>query len=608
MQMVNQKSETQKSTAIEEITTFDTNLIGLRIVDMGREQAMNYVDFAVTPQALVYLHSSGNKHYLKPVDFITPQEIKAIKRWVVETVMAMDAEWQKYGTHPLELIKAIGTDLCILLETVKVSDLILTKIWETNNFTHILIDPVKHLPNNMLQYEFPGYQYTDLLNDNSWSCEKKIKVVKVQTTFPKPEYMNKNVFDPPYWKKIIRLFLSVYRASQQLKINLFSIVFIKLGIKKPPIPSLFLFANKDTAEMLHYPNSVIIDDYLAILPEEPKKINKLQSELIKSLEYWFNRNTPVMQSIGLYKNIIRTRITTFISARKDLLSAYIKMQSINSPRSLKLLLPVAIGCSSDAWCSMAVKEKGGVDAAGQHGGGHNSFSPYSLFAEARYSYYFSYGDVSPTYEFLKKHGKAKYVKAGSPTLYYVQQKCDSHPQKISKILYIMNLCVPFYSANFPWEFVLKQFKVLELLNSYSDKYTIHIKEEHTGTVQRSNYPGLSFIDVSPKEVIHKYDLLIVESGQSTAVLEATVTNKYIIAYTGVDWEELSEESLDMLSKRAECFHTSDDFLIGLRKILDDPQTNLDSSKLFSGDFMNTYCNPVSPERYIETIKKTLELS
>ena len=54
----------------------------LRIVYTGKEEPkMNIIDLAVTPQALVYLHSLGNRQYLKPVDFISPQEIKDIKQW-----------------------------------------------------------------------------------------------------------------------------------------------------------------------------------------------------------------------------------------------------------------------------------------------------------------------------------------------------------------------------------------------------------------------------------------------------------------------------------------------------------------------------------------------
>lgn len=583
----------------------------LRIAYTEKDEALsNIIDLAVTPQALVYLNSSGNRHYLKPIDFISPQEIKDIKRWVVETVMVMDYGWQKDGTMLPELIKVIGLDLCILLETIKVADLVLTKIWSTNNFKHICTDPIKNLPNNMLQYEFPGYQYTDLLNDSLWTDEKRIKIVKNQTPYTESEYINKDVFDPPYWKKILRLFLCLYRVSRQMKINLFSIFFIKLGIIRPPIPLLFVVPNKDNSEMLQYQSSVRLHDYLNILPNEQKKIDNLQAELINSIEGWFNKNTPEMENITLYKNIIGKRLTDFIRTRKKLLGAYIKMQSIKSPHPLKMILPSAIGCDVDAWSSMAMKENGGIVASTQHGGTYGScYFPCLVFSDMRFNYFFSYHtpEISPIFNLAQEHGKAEWVRTGSNFLFKIQQTCGEPPKSIRNILYIMNLCVPFYSANFPWEFVLKQFQVLELLNSYGNKYTIHVKEEQTDTVQRGKYPKLDFINNSPKDILHKYDLLILESGISTAVLEAAVTNKYLAVFTGAEWEESSKESLDMLSKRAECFDTPDDFLAGLKKILDDPQTHLAPSKLSSSDFMNTYCNPVSPESYTEIIKKTLEL-
>jgi len=583
----------------------------LRIAYTEKDEALsNIIDLAVTPQALVYLNSSGNRHYLKPVDFISPQEIKDVKQWTVETVIAMDYGWQKHATILPELIKAVGLDLCILLETIKVADLVLTKIWSTNNFKHISIDSTEIAPNNMLQYEIPGYQYTDLLNDSLWSNKKKIKVVKDQKIFDSSSYLSKDVFDPPYWKKTVSYFLSLYRVSRQMKINLFSIFFIRLGITRPPIPSLFVVPNKDNSEMLQYQGSVRLHDYLTIVPNEQRKIDNLQTELINSIEDWFNKNTLEMENITLYKNIIGKRLTDFIRTRKKLLGAYIKMQSIKSPHPLKMILPSAIGCDVDAWSSMAMKENGGIVASSQHGGTYGScYFPFLLFSDMRFNYFFSYHtpEIAPIFNLAQEHGKAEWVRTGSNFLFKIQQTCGEPPKSVRNILYIMNLCVPFYSANFPWEFILKQLQVLELLNSYGDKYIIHIKEEQTGTVQRSKYPKLNFINDSPKDVLHKYDLLILESGISTAVLEAAVTNKYLAVFTGAEWEESSKEFLNMLSKRAECFDTPDDFLEGLKKILDDPQTHLDSSKLSSFDFMNTYCNPVSPESYIEIIKKTLEL-
>jgi hypothetical protein len=605
------KSGLEKETENKTITEFHEGIKGLRILYEQKDEMSDYVDLAVTPQALVYLNSLGNRHYLKPIDFLSPQEIKEVKQWTVETVIAMDYGWQKHAAILPEFIKVIGLDLCILLETIKVADLVLTKIWSTHTFKHICIDSIRTIPNNMLQYEFVGYQYIDLLNDSLWTDEKGIRIVKNQTPDTESKYIYKNVFDPPYWRKTISYFLSLYRASRQLKINLFSIFFIKLGITSPPIPSLFVVPNKDNAVMLQYQSSVRLHDYLNILPNEQKKVDNLQVELINSIEGWFNKSTPEMENIRLYKNIILQKFTGFIRTRKKLLGSYIKMQSIKSPRSLKMILPSAIGCDVDAWSSMAIKENGGIVASTQHGGAYgNCYFPFFLFSDMRFDYFFSYHkpEISPIFNLAQKYGKAQWVKTGSNFLFKVQQTCSEPPKSIKNIFYIMNLCVPFYSANFPWEFILKQFQVLELLNSYGDKYTIQIKEEQTGTVQRSKYPKLDFINDSPKEVLHKYDLLILESGISTAVIEAAVTNKYLAVFTGAEWEESSKESLDMLSKRAECFDTPDDFLAGLKKILDDPQTRLDPSKLSSHDFMNTYCNPVPQKSYLETIKKTLELA
>ncbi len=583
----------------------------LRIAYNDKDEAQsNIIDLAVTPQALVYLNSLGDRHYLKPIDFLSPQEIKEVKQWTVETVIAMDYGWQKHATVLPELIKAVGLDLCVLLETIKVADLVLTKIWSTNNFKHICIDSTEIAPNNMLQYEITGYQYTDLLNDSLWSNKKKIKVVKDQKIFDSSSYLNKDVFYPPYWRKTISFFLSIYRASRQLKINLFSIFFIKSGITRPPIPSLLVVPNKDSSAMLQYQGSVRLHDYLTMVPNEQRKIDNLQTELINSIEDWFNKNTPEIENITLYKNIIRKRLTDFIRTRKKLLGAYIKMQTLKSPHPLKMILPSAIGCDVDAWSSMAIKENGGIVASTQHGGSYGGcYFPFFVFSDMRFNYFFSYHkpEISPIFNLAQEYGKAEWVRTGSNFLFKIQQACIEPPKSVRNILYIMNLCVPFYSANFPWEFILKQFQVLELLDSYGDQYTIHVKEEQTGTVQRGKYPKLNFISDSPREVLHKYDLLILESGISTAVLEAAVTNKYLAVFTGAEWEESSKESMDLLSKRAECYNTPDDFLAGLKKILDNPQTHLDSSKLSSCDFMNTYCNPVSPESYIEIIKKTLKL-
>lgn len=581
----------------------------LRIVYTGKEESkMNIIDLAVTPQALVYLHSLGNRQYLKPVDFISPQEIKDIKQWTVETVMGMAAEWKEFGKMTPEFINAVGLDLCILLETLIEADIIISKIWDSNNYANIHTDSTTISYNNMLQYEIPGYQYIELLNDELWVSIRKIKVEKGQL-FSNPNYINKTVFDPPYWKKIIKYFLSVNRVIRQMEISLVAYFLIKLGLRRPPTPSLFVVTNKDNVEMLQYKKSIILDDYLTMLPSDSLKVNKLQIEIIDSLEAWFDMNTPVMESIKLYKNIVKKRITEFIKTRKDLLSAYIKTKSLKSPDTLKLILSGAIGCGKDAWASMAIEEDGGIVASTQHGGSYGSYHPILLFSDIRFNYFFSYGkpEISPFFQFSQDHSKAKWVKTGSSTLFKIQNSCDAPPKEVKTILYIMNLCVPFYSCNFPWEFVLQQFKVLEVLHLYALKYTIHVKAEYSGTVKSNNYPGLKFINDSPKEVMHKYDLLIVESGISTAILEAAVTNKFIVAVTSAVWEDSSKESLDMLAERAECFTTYDDFLIGLKKILDDPEKHLDPAKLSARNFIDTYCNTVSPESYVNTIKKTMGL-
>ena len=107
--------------------------------------------------------------------------------------------------------------------------------------------------------------------------------------------------------------------------------------------------------------------------------------------------------------------------------------------------------------------------------------------------------------------------------------------------------------------------------------------------------------------MNEYDLLVVESGLSTAVLEVVVTKKFIALFTGPEWEDTSRESLDMLAKRAECFTTYDEFLSGLKNILTDPGKHLDQKKLDSREFINVYCNPVTPESYIATVKKAMKL-
>lgn len=579
----------------------------LRILYGANKAELNCIDLAANPQALVYLHSKNDRNFIKPVDFLTPKDIKAIKVCVVETIIKMDNDWQQHSTILPNFIKAIGNDLAILIETLATADLVLTRIWETGDFKFISIDANKFTPNNMVQYEIPGYQYKDLLTDAFWTKERGIKF-KVIGQNSKENYINANIFTPPYWKRVVWSILRLRRIFKQISLNPFSIFLIKSGLRIAPTPSLFVVPHKDTAAMLMHPNSIALDDYLDILPENQKEVNKLHDKLLALLEDWFKSGSPGMDAIKIYNNIIGEKIIAFVRKRKELVAAYLKIKNIKATEPLKLLLPSAIGCATDAWVSLAIQERGGIDASCQHGGSHNSYQPYHLFSEARFSFFFTYGDVSPTYKFLEENGKAKIVTCGSPVLKSIVEKLGTPPTEVKRILYIMNLCVPFYSANFPWEFVLKQFEVLELLNSFSKNYIIHVREEQTGTVVRSKYPGLKFIDVSPREVLNQYDLLILESGLSTAVLEGVVTNKFLVVFTGAEWEETTKESLDMLEKRAECFHSMDDFLGGVKKILRDPNVNLDRKKLSSVEFKNAYCNPVSVESYFATIKETMNLN
>lgn len=578
----------------------------LRVSYTNNNAELDCVDLALNPRTLVYLDSQKDRKFIKPIDYLTPEDIGKIKIWVVETIIKLDNEWKRYSSTMPGFIQTIGGDLAILMETIATADLVLTRIWETGDFRYVQIDPTKHHTNNMLQYEIPGNQYGELLNDKCWIENKGIKT---QAPIDIGAYKYDDVFfSVPYWRKMAYKVLGVNRISKHMKLNFFSIFLMKMGLSKPSVPSLFLVPYKDNLAMLQYPNSVIVDDYLNILPQKNEEVNALHSKLLSSLENWFKTESHGMEAISIYRNILSEKIIGFVKARKDLIAAYVKIKNIKTSKSLKLLLPSAIGCASDAWVSMAIQERGGMDASCQHGGSHNSYQPYHLFSEARFSYLFTYGSVSPTYKFLEENGKAKIVTCGSPVLKSIVEKSLSSPKEVKRVLYIMNLCVPFYSANFPWEFVLKQFEVLELLNSFSQDYTIHVKEDQTGTVNRSNYPGLEFINVSPREVLDQYDLLILESGLSTAVLEGVVTNKFLAIFTGAEWEDTTKESLDMLEKRAECFHTMDDFIKGLGKILTDPQHNLDRTKLSSSAFQDAYCNPVTVESFFRTIKTTMELN
>jgi hypothetical protein len=206
-----------------------------------------------------------------------------------------------------------------------------------------------------------------------------------------------------------------------------------------------------------------------------------------------------------------------------------------------------------------------------------------------------------------EHGSANRVIAGSPILNQIKNKCVAVSGGVKKILYIMNFSPSYYSVKFPWEHIIEQINTLYILQEYSNEYSIDVKKEHSGAIQESLFKGLNFINKRPPQVMHEYDLIILESGISTSVIEAAVTNSHIILFTGSEWEDASRESLEMLSRRAHSFNTWSDFQGGLKNILDNPIENLDFEKLNAVDFINSYCNPVTPEEFINTIRTVLKI-
>ncbi len=567
---------------------------------------VNFIDLAVNPKALVFKHNTEKINYLKPLDFLNPHEVKEVKNRVTAIVMDLDKEWKQYTDLFPTFFKTVGLDLCVLLETLLIGDIVLTKIWQTGNYQSINIDTIDYCENNMLEYSIAGFQYIALLNDPQWVEFRKIIVEKRKSEHSLLNY-SQDVFNPPFWKIFYRRVFSIIRLSRKLNVNILSLFLAKIGLIKFSPPSLFVAPNKDITEMLKYPKSVILDDYLYVLPVKYIEVKELKEKMILTLNEYFEKQSPVLDEIKMFKNIVRDRIKGFINNRQELLATYIKMKNVSNKHLIKMVLPSSIGTSNDAWASMAVQENGGLVASGQHGGSLNSYQPYHLFSESRFSFFFTYGSESPTYSFLKKYGNADIITSGSCVLHAISKRESERPDKILKIFYIMNLCVPFYSANFPWEMILKQFETLELLNSFGKQYEIHVKEEHSKTVNRDKYPNLVFTNENPREIMNEFDLLVVESGLSTAVLEVAVTKKFIVLFTGEEWEDTSRESLDMLAKRAECFATYDEFLDGLNNILIDPEKNLDRKKLDSLDFIKVYCNPVAPESYLATIKKAMNL-
>jgi hypothetical protein len=578
--------------------------VKLRVVHRAVADSPGCEDLAVTPVALASLSAAG-RPYLKPVDYFSPQDIGEIKSWVTTTVEVMEAEWRQRDILPL-FLQSVGLDLCVLLESLTVTDRVLSTLWDTGRFSRIQVGPCQpSYP--MLQYSLPYASYADLLADGEWCRSKAISVELLENIF----VAERHPPHAPHWKDTLKAVAGLLRGSQRFAIGWVARVARMIGLQHVVTPELVVAPNRDNGEMLRCRGSVSLDTYLASFPHHEGSVEDLTTILVNALESWFREESVAIRRLGLFRDIIHRRLLGFIRTRQDLVTAYVRVRDgvMESPPTL--LLGSAIGCSPDAWVSMAHREKGGVVASAQHGGGYgNWYSPYHIFSDYRFDFFFSYGspELSPTYEFAQQHGKARWVATGSPILNQVRARRGKPPREVTRVLYVMNLSVSFYSANFPWEHVLSQIKTLELLTGYSTEYSIHVKEEHTGAVRREDYPGLHWVTESPSKVLHEYDLLILESGMSTAVLESASTNKFMVVFTGFEWEDVTEHSLNLLDRRAECFHRWEDFLPGLARILDDPSKHLDPAKLRSVEFMEAYCGPVSAEAYVSTIRHALSLS
>ena len=104
----------------------------------------------------------------------------------------------------------------------------------------------------MIEYQVAGFQYIELLNDPEWAAYRKINIEKRRSNFTLINHSD-NIFNPPYWKIVVRRLLSMLRLSRQLHVNIFTIFLAKLGVIKNLRPSLLVVPNKDIAEMLQYP-------------------------------------------------------------------------------------------------------------------------------------------------------------------------------------------------------------------------------------------------------------------------------------------------------------------------------------------------------------------
>lgn len=578
----------------------------LRIVHAGVAEASGCDDLAVTPRALAAL-SAAHRPHLKPVDYLTPADIIEVKGWVTSAVEMMDAEWKARGLLPL-LLQAIGFDLCVLLESLKVTDLVLTALWRSGAYSGIQVGQYEPAY-PMLEYSRPFDAYADLLRDAGWRAARKVEVESIG------DAVGSGGEGAPHRRRL-RSYLGIvrqrFRASRRFITGKVMATARRFGVGRFRLPDLIVVPHKDTESLLARKGSVTLDTFLSGLPVNDEAATALREGLESALAEWFAGETPAMERLGLFRQIVRERVLGFIRTRADLVAAYVKARDVTKGhRPPPFLLASSGGCSPDAWVWMAFRENGGVVASAQHGGAYGNLNcPYYIFSDFRFDYFFSYGEpgLSPTYEFAQRHACAKWIAAGSPVLNEVREKQGQPPRTVKKILYVMNLSVSFYSANFPWEHILGQFRTLEILDRFSSDFDIDVKEDQTGAVRRSLYPGLHFISNRPKEVLHKYDLVVLESAMSTVVLEGSATNKFLVVFTGAEWEDVTPASIELLARRAECFHRWDEFHSALERVLEDPLRHLDPAKLNSDEFFATYGNPVSGTQYMETVRRTMSLS
>lgn len=585
----------------------------IRIIYTAENAVPGFIDLCVTPTALVSSDHSRGSDYLRPIDYLSPEDIKKIVGLVFDAVLVLDAKWRKLGSELPDLFKMIGADLSIFLEEIMTADLVLNRVIDKFKPTIFSIGLYTDTC-NMVQYEGANFGYIDLLADGRWRGGKGVKVeIDATINSQKDVLHHSNIFNLPKWKKVIHKWLSILRGAWSLRIDPISIILIKLGIIDPKKPAILIASNKDSSFLLGCNKSIELNNYLDLVSNVTNsEITDFQRNLITLISKMLDDSSSGLRYLEPFKNILKNKLIRFIGKRRDLLGSYLKMHALGFNAPDKMIVASTLGCGVDAWCAARILEQGGEVASVQHGGGYgNGNFPMMIFSDYRYSYFFAYGDPSatPMNTLIKEYGGANRLMVGSPILHKVKKNCVSVNlgKSIKKIFYIMNLCPSFYSAKFPWEHILEQLKTLDLLQKYSDKYLIDVKKDHSNAIDESLFKGLNFINKSPREVLHEYDVIITESAVSTAVLEAAVSNSHLVLFTGSEWEDSSKESLEILSKRAESFNTWSEFHSGLRNILENPNQYLDVKKIESSEFADLYCNPVTPEQYVNTIKKVLRV-